>query len=115
MDQDISVTISGDTPRTLVEANGIARYSNVVTGGKCISRLEPVSGGGVGGVFDNAVRFSQQPLQGEPACSQEIPVRIDISQQKKDAEGVVSAMTVEWLSPSGDEVLMQGVLTKKAE
>jgi hypothetical protein len=114
MDQNIFITIADGAPRTLVNANGMASYSNVVTGGRCVSRLEPVSGGGIGGDTNNAVRFSQQPVPGEPECSQEIPVKIDISERALGLDGVVEAMSVEWLTPQGDEVLMKGELTRES-
>lgn len=115
MDQDISITILGDDPQILFEANGIARYSNIVTGQECVSRLEPVSDEVVGGVVDTAVLFNQRPVPGETACSQSIPVKIDISEQQKGANFVVNVMSVEWLAPARDQVLMQGDLTRLAE
>lgn len=115
MDQDISITIIGDSPKPLSEVEGVARYSNVVTGQSCVSRLQAVVEEVVGGVVDKAVLFNQRPVPGEPECSQSIPVKIDISDQQRGARSVVNVMSVEWLSPSGGEVLMQGDLTRKAK
>lgn len=112
-DQDIVITIAGDTPKTLVESAGVAHYANVVNGGTCAAAFVPVKGGGVGGVVGNAVDFKQTPVAGEPECGADIPVRIDISGEVKGKDGLVTAMQVQWLDPKTGEVLMQGPLKQE--
>jgi hypothetical protein len=111
-DQDIALVINGDSARPLVSSQGTVSYLNVVNGGTCTALLVPESGGGVGGDTGNAVRFRQTPVPGKPNCPQDIPVRIDITGQPANADGVVSAISVEWYSGNPERILMSGKLQR---
>lgn len=111
-DQDISLTIAGNDAQPLATSAGTIAYVNVVTGATCTASLIALSGGGVGGVADNAVSFRQAPVQNKPACPKDIPVKMDISDQPADANRIAQSIKVEWLSPDSARVLMSGVLAR---
>lgn len=112
-DQDILLVIAGESPKPLVASAGTVTYLNVVNGGTCTAALVPTSGGGVGGDTGNAVSFRQTPVPGKPNCPQDIPVKMDITGQPADEDGVVGSITVEWLKPNSEKVLMAGKLRRE--
>jgi hypothetical protein len=112
-DQDIVLVIEGEGPRPLVASAGTVTYLNVVNGGTCTAALVPTSGGGVGGDTGNAVSFKQTPVPGKPNCPQDIPVKMDITGQPSDKDGVVGSIAVEWLKPNSEDVLMAGNLRRE--
>lgn len=113
-DQDISLNITGDKPRSLVTSSGTLSYLNVVNGGACTALLVPVTGGGIGGDTGNAVSFKQTPVPGKSACSKDIPVKMDITAQPVGSDGLIQSIAVEWQSPGTRKSLMSGVLRKAA-
>ena len=112
-DQDISLVIEGESPKPLVASAGMVTYLNVVNGGTCTAALVPTSGGGVGGDTGNAVSFQQTPVPGKPNCPQDIPVKMDITGQPADEDGVVGSIAVEWHKPNSENVLMAGKLQRE--
>lgn len=111
MDQEIEIEFVG-APSVLAEAAGTARYVNTINGGRCTSRLVAIESGGIGGDTSAKVLFSQQAVDGEPACSADIPVLIDINDEARSDDGVVESLAVEWKAPGSDEILMSGDLTR---
>lgn len=112
-DQDILLVIEGKSPKPLVASAGTVTYLNVVNGGTCTAVLVPTSGGGVGGNTGNAVSFQQTPVPGMPKCPQDIPVKMDITGQPTDDDGVVGSIAVEWHKPNSENVLMAGKLQRE--
>ena len=113
-DQDIVLVIEGESPKPLVASAGTVTYLNVVNGGSCTAALVPTSGGGVGGDTGNAVSFQQTPVPGKPNCPQDIPVKMDITGQPADEDGVVGSIAVEWHKPNSENVLMAGKLQRES-
>ena len=112
-DQDIVLTIEGASPKSLASSAGTISYLNVVNGGTCTASLVPANGGGIGGGAGNVVSFRQMAVPGKPACSADIPVKMDVSGQTLDEIGVVHSIAVEWRSPNSNTVLMAGKLERE--
>lgn len=113
-DQDIVLVIEGESPKPLVASAGTVTYLNVVNGGTCTAALVPTNGGGVGGDTGNAVSFQQTPVLGKPNCPKDIPVKMDITGQPADTNGVIRSIAIEWQSPNSSKVLMAGNLEREA-
>lgn len=113
-DQDVTLTVTGTGPRTLVSADSEISYRNTVTGNECTAALRPTESGGIGGDTSNAVSFKQISVPGKRACPADIPVKMDITGQPLDPSRIVTAVAVEWHSSDGKRVLMSGTLIRAA-
>jgi Double zinc ribbon len=109
-DQDIVLSITGDKPKPLHTMAGVINYANVLNGGTCTAALVANTVSGVGGDSGNVVTFMQMPVVGRPTCPQDIPVKIDITNQPVSADGAVTAIRVEWSAADSGKVLMSGTL-----
>lgn len=113
-DQDISLAVTGGTPKPLEQIAAVITYKNVVNSIACVASLK--LNGRTRGSTDtrDVAGFAQTTVAGAPACPQPIPLKLDVTGQPRNAGGVVQAVQATWLSPADGEVLMTGRLVRDA-